>query len=201
MLNVKEEVATGINFALNEDQKMLQQLARDFAAKEIMPKAEEYDRSGEFPMDIMHKAREVGLVNLNIPEEYGGLGASVLEECIVGEEFAYACSGIQTGMMINQLAVLPILIAGNEEQKQRYFPLLTEDERTAAIELSIEAGARYLKNASSGQIEVANPTRRTSSVYSGSPDATSASRRNAVLPMRWKRTAGETPGFSTTRVR
>ena len=85
MLNVKEELATGINFALNEDQKMLQQLARDFAAKEIMPKAEEYDRSGEFPMDIMHKAREVGLVNLNIPEEYGGLGASVLEECIVGE--------------------------------------------------------------------------------------------------------------------
>ena len=127
MLNVKEELATGINFALNEDQKMLQQLARDFAAKEIMPKAEEYDRSGEFPMDIMHKAREVGLVNLNIPEEYGGLGASVLEECIVGEEFAYACSGIQTGMMINQLAVLPILIAGNEEQKQRYFPLLTEE--------------------------------------------------------------------------
>lgn len=127
MLNVKEELVDGLNFEFNEDQKMLQQLARDFAAKEIMPKAEHYDRSGEFPMDIMHKAREVGLVNLNIPEEYGGLGASVLEECIVGEEFAYACSGIQTGMMINQLAALPILIAGNEEQKQRYFPSLTEE--------------------------------------------------------------------------
>jgi acyl-CoA dehydrogenase len=127
MLNVKDELVDGLNFEFNEDQKMLQQLARDFAAKEIMPKAEHYDRSGEFPMDIMHKAREVGLVNLNIPEEYGGLGASVLEECIVGEELAYACSGIQTGMMINQLAALPILIAGNDEQKLRYFPPLTEE--------------------------------------------------------------------------
>ena len=50
------------------------------------------------------------------------MGASVLEECIVGEEFAYGCSGIQTALTLNQLAVLPILIAGTDEQKAHYFP-------------------------------------------------------------------------------
>ena len=64
---------------------------------------------------------------MNIPEEYGGLGASVLEECIVGEELAYGCSGIQTAVTLNQLAVLPILIAGTEDQKKRYLSSLTSD--------------------------------------------------------------------------
>ncbi len=122
-----DNVSGGINFELNEDQQMLQNLARDFAAKEILPRAEHYDQSGEFPRDIYDKAAEIGMVNLNIPEEYGGLGASVFEECIVGEEFAYACSGIQTALMLNQLAVLPILLAGSEDQMARYFPRLTED--------------------------------------------------------------------------
>ncbi len=86
-------------------------------AKKIIPHAEHYDRSGEWPWEIFKKARKVGLVNLNIPEEYGGVGASVLEECIVGEELAYGCSGIQTALMLNQLATLPMLIAANEKQK------------------------------------------------------------------------------------
>ncbi len=127
MLNVLEESATGLQLELSGDQKMLQDLARDFAAKEITPRAEHYDQSGEWPWEIFHKARRAGLVNLNIPEEYGGVGASVLEECIVGEELAYGCSGIQTALMLNQLAALPILIAGSEEQKQRYFSRLTAE--------------------------------------------------------------------------
>ncbi len=126
-MNEMDDVSGGINFELSEDHKMLQNLAREFAAKEILPRAEHYDQSGEWPRDIFDKAAEIGMVNLNIPEEYGGLGASVFEECIVGEEFAYACSGIQTALMLNQLAVLPILLAGSEDQMARYFPRLTED--------------------------------------------------------------------------
>jgi acyl-CoA dehydrogenase len=72
------------------------------------------------------------LVNLNIPEEYGGLGASVLEECIVGEELAYGCSGIQTAIALNQLGALPILIAGNEEQKKRYLGSLAGEDKIMA---------------------------------------------------------------------
>jgi acyl-CoA dehydrogenase len=119
-------------YELSDDLKMLRDLARDFTQKEVTPKAAHYDESGEWPWEIFHKAREVGLVNLNIPEEYGGMGASVLEECIVGEEVAYGCSGIQTALMLNQLAVLPILIAGNAAQKEKYFSWLIDDGKIAA---------------------------------------------------------------------
>jgi len=85
MLKVEEAVASGLSYGFNEDQKMLRDLARDFASNEILPRAEHYDQTDEWPWEIFHKAREVGLVNLNVPEEYGGLGASVLEECIIGQ--------------------------------------------------------------------------------------------------------------------
>ncbi len=119
-------------YELSDDLRMLRDLAREFTAKEITPRAAYYDETGEWPWEIFHKAREVGLVNLNIPEEYGGLGATVLEECIVAEEMAYGCSGIQTALMLNQLAVLPILLAGTQEQKARYLPRLTDEGLVAA---------------------------------------------------------------------
>lgn len=127
MIGLMEESATGLQFELTGDQKMLQELARDFAANEIIPRAEHYDKTGDWPWEVWNKARKAGLVNLNIPEEYGGVGATVLEECIVGEELAYGCSGIQTALMLNQLAALPMLIAASDEQKRRYFPRLTKD--------------------------------------------------------------------------
>jgi acyl-CoA dehydrogenase len=119
-------------YELSDDQKMLRDLARDFAQKEILPKAAHYDESGEWPWEIFNKARKVGLVNLNVPEAYGGIGASVLEECIIGEELAYGCSGIQTALMLNQLAILPILIAGNDAQKEKYLSWLVDEGKIAA---------------------------------------------------------------------
>lgn len=151
----------GLQFELSDDLKMLQDLARDFTRKEIIPKAEHYDRSGEWPWDIFKKAREVGLVNLNIPEEYGGMGASVLEECIVAEEMAYGCTGIETAIMLNQLAALPILIAGNKEQKAHYLTRLVEEGKVMSYALTepdagsdvagikttaIQQGDRYILN-------------------------------------------------------
>lgn len=112
-----QTAVSGLNFELNEEQKQLQKMARDFAAREITPVAEHFDQSAEFPIDIINKGREIGLVNLNIPLDYGGPGASVLEECIVAEELAYGCSGISTAMSVNNLSSLPILIGGTDEQK------------------------------------------------------------------------------------
>ena len=119
--------SVGLQFELTDDLKSLQELARNFARKEVMPKAEHYDNTGDWPWELFHKARKAGLVNMNVPEEYGCMNATVLEECIVGEELAYACSGIQTAMMINQLASLPILIAGNAAQKEKYFTKLVNE--------------------------------------------------------------------------
>lgn len=107
----------GISFQLTDEQLMLQKMARDFVAKEIIPVAAEYDEHAKFPRDIFDKAREIGLANMNIPEAYGGMGASLLEECIVSEELGYGCTGIGTSISTNGLGDLPIIIAGNEQQK------------------------------------------------------------------------------------
>lgn len=104
--------------SFTDEQLMLRDMARDFARKEIAPKAEHYDRTSEFPMDIVKKAQQSGLMTINIPAEYGGGGASVLEECILAEELSWGCSGISTALTINNLASLPISIAGSEAQKK-----------------------------------------------------------------------------------
>lgn len=110
-------VGQGVSFELTDEQKMLQKMARDFAAKEIIPVAAEYDEKAIFPQDIFEKAREIGLTNMNVPAEYGGVGASVFEECLVAEEMGYGCTGISTSISTNHLGALPIILAGNEQQK------------------------------------------------------------------------------------
>jgi acyl-CoA dehydrogenase len=115
-----EQMVSGVSFALTEDQKMLQKMARDFTAKEITPVAEEYDREAKFPDEIFQKARELGLVNMNIPEAYGGMGASAMDEVVVAEELAYGCTGISTSISTNGLGSLPIVLAGNEQQKAHW---------------------------------------------------------------------------------
>jgi acyl-CoA dehydrogenase len=125
-----------LDFQLSDEQRMIRDLARDFAENEIKPHAEEYDQSGEFPWPIVRKAQDAELLNLNVPEEYGGPGLSVLEECIVNEELAYACSGIQTALMLNSLAAWPIILAGTEDQKGTYLSRLTDDGQMAAYGLT-----------------------------------------------------------------
>jgi acyl-CoA dehydrogenase len=127
MIASMDEKTDQLQLELTGDQQMLRELARDFTRKEITPKADHFDRSGEWPWEIFHKARKAGLVNLNVPEEYAGLGASVLEECIVAEEMAYGCSGIETALLLNQLGATPLLLAGTDEQKARYLPQLTDE--------------------------------------------------------------------------
>ncbi len=121
-------MSDGINFALTEEQKMLQALARDFARNEIAPVAEHYDRTGDFPLPVIDKARLAGLINTNIPMEYGGVGASLVEEVLVCEELAWGCTGISTSILINNLAAVPIIIAGSEEQKTQWLGRMTDGQ-------------------------------------------------------------------------
>ncbi len=116
-----------IDFGLSEEQKELQRLAREFALKEIRPHAEEHDRAGKFPREIAKKAFEIGLLNLNIPQNYNGAGLKVLDEVIIAEELSYGCSGISTALAANNLATAPVIIAGNEEQKKKYLGMMTKE--------------------------------------------------------------------------
>ena len=121
-----------LSFQFNDEQRMLRDLAHQFAEKEIVPVAEHYDTSGEYPWPVLQKAMDLGLMNLNIPEEYGGPGTSVLEECIVNEELAWGCSGIQTAMMLNSLACWPVILGASEALKQKYLGEWVVDKRKMA---------------------------------------------------------------------
>ncbi|KAI9012711.1 acyl-CoA dehydrogenase/oxidase [Gaertneriomyces semiglobifer] len=130
----------GIGFSLTEEQRELQDLARKFTEKEITPNAAHHDRTGEYPTEILKKAWEVGLMNLHIPAECGGMGLGVLDCAIVTEEMAYGCTGIQTAAEANGLAQAPVIIAGNDFQKKKYLGRMTEEPLMCAYGVT-EPGA------------------------------------------------------------
>ncbi len=114
------------NPTFTEEQLQLVDTARKFTAETIIPVAHEYDESEKFPTEIFQQAWEVGLMNVEIPEEYGGLGLGTVEGCLIAEELAYGCCGISTSIMCNHLGALPVMVAGSEAQKQKWLGGLTE---------------------------------------------------------------------------
>jgi acyl-CoA dehydrogenase len=125
-----------LDFRLSEEQEMIRDMARNFARKEILPKAEHYDHADEFPWPIIKKAQRAGLLSTNVPEAYGGPGLGVLEECLINEELAWACSGIQTAIMLNNLAAWPIILAGSPAQQEQYLTRLTAGGELAVYGLT-----------------------------------------------------------------
>jgi acyl-CoA dehydrogenase len=107
-----------VDFALTDEQVSLQELARKFARGEMAPHAAECDKAGRFPEEIYRKAWELGLMNLNVPTEFGGSGLGLLEQAVIVEELSRACAGMTTSIIANCLALEPILLGGSPEQKQ-----------------------------------------------------------------------------------
>ncbi len=122
-----------MNFDLSAEQKEIKELALKFAKNEMLPKASEYDAKGELPFEILTKAWELGLVNTCIPTEYGGTGFSTLDSILITESLSYGCLGMNTAIMANDLALLPIVIGGNDEQKKRFLTPFTESYKMAAF--------------------------------------------------------------------
>jgi acyl-CoA dehydrogenase len=121
-----------VDFRLSEEQTMLQRLARDFAKNEIMPVAAEHDRTGEFPVEVVRKAWENGLLNTKIPESCGGLGLGVFESCLIAEELGYGCTGITTAIEANNLAEAPLIVAASDDVKKRFLAPMVEEFQMAA---------------------------------------------------------------------
>ena len=131
-----------IDFTLTEDQIALQEMAREFAGKEMRPKAAQYDQGHDFPEDVMKKAFEVGFLTCAVPSEYGGGGLADLETAIVSEELAWGCAGMYTTMMANSLAFTPIILFGTDEQKKKFFGPFTKQMAFASYCLTErEAGS------------------------------------------------------------
>ncbi len=129
-----------VDFTLSEEQQMLQELAHEFATDNVRPHAEHWDANSEFPMEAIQVAHELGLMNLHIPEAYGGMGMGTLDEVLVQEEFAWGDPGFATAAYSNGLTAAPIITGGTEEQKSKYLGRLTEAPRIASYAVT-EPGA------------------------------------------------------------
>jgi acyl-CoA dehydrogenase len=132
--------ATGVSFALTEEQKELRALAREFAEREIRPHEAECDEKMRHPEEVIAQAHEVGLMNLHVPEEYGGPGLPAFDGILVGEELYWGCSGIGTSITANGLGAGPVIGFGSDEQKAKWLPPLLEQPILCSFGLS-EPGA------------------------------------------------------------
>ncbi|NWU50739.1 ACADM protein, partial [Dromas ardeola] len=113
---------------LTDEQKEFQAAARNFAVEEIIPVAAQHDKTGEYPFTRIKRARELGLMNSQIPEScVGGLGLGSFEGCLIKEELAYGCMEVQAAIEANSLGQMPVIIAGNEHQQKKYLGRVTEE--------------------------------------------------------------------------
>src|SRR5687767_3149238 len=127
MAIIEQTTTGGVSFELTSEQRDLRALAHDFAEKEIRPKAAEYDEQSTHPADVIAKAHELGLMNPHIPEEYGGLGLGAFDGMLIGEELSWGCSGIAVSIVANTLGAAPVQLAGSDDQKREWLPMLIEE--------------------------------------------------------------------------
>ncbi|MFC2003781.1 acyl-CoA dehydrogenase family protein [Chloroflexota bacterium] len=112
----------GLYEQLTEDQGMILAMVSRLAKDTIAPRAAEIDKTGEFPWDIIDLYRETEILSLPIPQQYGGGGASNPMSCMVLEEIAKVCASSAYALSNHWLGITPLIIAGSEEQKQRFLP-------------------------------------------------------------------------------
>ena len=122
-----------IGFSLSDELLKIQSRAREFALAEILPIAADHDRKAEVPPGILTKAKAAGLLNVTIPKEYGGMSYGALQSAIIAEELGAACVGISITLLVNGLALTPIQMAGNEEQKERFLRPIAEGAKLASF--------------------------------------------------------------------
>lgn len=118
-----------MEFTKTENQKMIAQMAKDFAEKEIRPNVLKWDESQEFPRDLFRKAGELGIMGVLVPEQYGGSGLGYFEYISVIEEISKVCGSVGLSVAAhNSLCTNHILEFGNETQKQKYLPKLASGQ-------------------------------------------------------------------------
>ena len=142
-----------MNFELSKEQQEIRGRAAEFAAREVAPRAAEWDREARFPAEVFEKLSAAGFMGLCVPEEYGGGGADFLSYALLIEEISRADAGVGVTLAVHTSAgTLPILTYGTEDQRSRFVPDLARGEKigcfaltepttgsdTAAIEASAE---------------------------------------------------------------
>ncbi len=129
-----------MNYFLSDDQLEMQEIARRIAEEKMRPLSEKYDEEGIFPWDIVEVMRQSDLFAILVPEEYDGISGRVSDLVVVTEELCTVDAGISLAFGATGLGMYPITIAGSEEQKQKWLPIIASGEKLAAFALT-EANA------------------------------------------------------------
>jgi alkylation response protein AidB-like acyl-CoA dehydrogenase len=129
-------------YRLTEDQAALRDAVRILADEQIAPRAAEIDRTGDFPWDVKELLASHDVLSLPFPEQYGGLGGDLLTVCLAIEQISRVCATSGLILAVHELASLPLLLAGSDEQKARWFPDLAAGKHLIAFALTeAEAGS------------------------------------------------------------
>ncbi|MBV8727553.1 MAG: acyl-CoA dehydrogenase family protein [Candidatus Eremiobacteraeota bacterium] len=129
-------MAVAAPYTSSEEEAMILDVVRQLVAEKVAPRAAEIDENGEFPDDLRQLFAQNDLLGIPFPAEYGGLGGSFVTYVKVVEEIAKACASSSLIVAVQELGALPILIGGNEQQKQKYIPKLASGEWVAAYALT-----------------------------------------------------------------
>lgn len=122
---------------LTEEQAMIRDMARDFAVREVEPRARELDREGRWPAELVARMGELGLLGLTVPESYGGAGADTVSYVLAMEEVSRACASTGVIMSVNNSLVCdPLLKFGTEAQKQRFLAPLASGKKLGCFGLT-----------------------------------------------------------------
>jgi len=131
-----------MKYLLTEEQKMIVDICRQIVKDRIIPVRAEMDEKEIFPWEIIKEIGKSDLFRLFIPEEYEGMGTGIFEVCLATEELSRGDLSVATSYAASGLGLIPILVAGNEEQKKKYLPQLASGEKLAAFGLTeAEAGS------------------------------------------------------------
>lgn len=185
-----------MNFDLTNEQKDIKKAARDFAVGEFADVAREYDLNETFPEEIIKKAKELGLVGLFIPEEYGGPGFGYLEQAMVLEEFWRVDPGIGQQLCSLSFGVEELLLYGTEEQKKKFLPSIFEgntifgfaitepdagSDTAAASTTAVKDGKDYVVNGS--KVMIGNGTKGTHMIVYclTNPEEKSKTSRHSII--------------------
>lgn len=122
-----------MDFSLTPEQTEILASVKKFALNDMIPVAQEYDEQQKFPEELFEKAWELGFLNICIPEEFGGVGFSAFDGVLIAEALAYGCLGMNTSFMANDLALLPIVIGGTKEQKEKFLRPFTQSAKKASF--------------------------------------------------------------------
>src|SRR5438105_13730810 len=125
-----------MDFELPDELAELQATCRRLAQDKVKPRARDIDDSGEYPQDLFELFRDAGLLGLCIPEAYGGSGAGIMGLTLAIEEIAKYSNTAALMLLLTRLPTGPVMIAGSEEQKQKYLPGIADGSRRAGFGLS-----------------------------------------------------------------